>query len=158
MPLTPTTRITVGCAVDVQRRRLAEQRRDLLRERVAEIAELAARLEPPHELRRRGHADVGLDQRFLEPLPREIVAGIERGDRDLLGERAARLRERVAQAREPARALLLRLGRGIGLAQQLRPASRHRATSQAAETASASSRGRRRETICETPSPPIVTP
>ena len=28
----------------------------------------------------------------------------------------------------------------------------------AALTASASSRGRRRETICETPSPPIVTP
>jgi len=28
----------------------------------------------------------------------------------------------------------------------------------AAETASASSRGSRRDTICETPSPPIVTP
>ena len=155
VPLTPTTRITVGLVPHVERRRLAEKRRDLVRERFAEIAELAARLEPLHELRRRRHADVGLDQRLLEPLPREVVAGIERRDRDLLRERAPRLRERLAQPREPAGALRLGLGRSVGFAQQLSPASRQ---AYAAETASASSRGKRRDTICEMPSPPIVTP
>src|SRR5581483_4173918 len=46
-----------------------------------------------------------------------------------------------------------------GLAELLRPDRRVVGCGHyAAETASASSRGRRRETICEMPSPPIVTP
>ena len=159
VPLTPTTRITLGAPSTCRMRRLAEERRDLLCERCVQVAELAARLEPPHELRRRGHADVALDQRLLEPLPVRRVARVERRGRDLADERAPRLRERVAQPREHAGLLLLALGSRIGLAEKLSPAPRHaRERSYAAETASASSRGRRRETICEMPSPPIVTP
>ena len=117
-----------GPVLQVERRRLAEERRDLVRERIAELAELAARLQPLHELRRRRNPDVGLDQRLLEPLPREVVSRLECGDRDLLGERAARLRQRVAQAGEHPCAGFLALRLGTGLPQQLRPASRHRAT------------------------------
>ena len=102
---------------DVECARIAEQLCDLLRERLAEVAERAARLEPAHELGGRAHADVGLDQRLLEPLPRELVARVEGGRGDLLGERAARLRERVAEAREEPRPFRLRLGGGVGLPQ-----------------------------------------
>ena len=93
---------------DVEDRRLAEELGHLLGERRVEIRELAARLEPPHELGGGADADVAGDERLLEPLPVRVVAGIERGRRhDLAGERAARLRERVAQPREEAAALLL---------------------------------------------------
>ena len=97
----------------VQHGRLAEEQRDLLGQRRAQLADVATRFEPAHELGRRGHADVGLQQRFLQPFPGEVVAGIERGDGELLGERAPRLRQRVAQARKEARPLRLRLGRGL---------------------------------------------
>ncbi len=73
----------------VQRARVAEQLCHLVDERRAEIADLTARLEPAHELGGRRHADVCLDQRLLEPLPREVVRRIERRGSDLLGERAA---------------------------------------------------------------------
>ena len=125
VPFTPTTRITLGRCLHVQDAGVAEQRGSLLAERRAEIAELAARLEPPHELGRGGDADVGLDQRLLEPLPREIVGRVERSGCDLLGERAPRLRQRLAQTCEAPGAPLLRLGRGIGLPQELFPAPRH---------------------------------
>ena len=77
VPLTPTTRITLGVSGQVERAGLAEQLGDLLGERLAEVAELAARLEPADELGGRADADVARDQRLLEPLPVLVVAGIE---------------------------------------------------------------------------------
>src|SRR4029077_7933930 len=53
-------------AVDVQRRGLAEERRNFVRKRLTEVAELTARLEPAHELRGCRNPDVRLDQRLLE--------------------------------------------------------------------------------------------
>src|SRR5262249_45040532 len=67
------------------------------------------------------------DQRLLEPLPVGRVARVERCRRQLAGQRAARLRERVAQTREHAAAPLLGLGGGIRLPQQFGPAPRHAA-------------------------------
>ena len=107
---------------EVERRRLAEQRGDL----VGKVGDTAARLEPLHELGRRADANVAGDQRLLEPLPIEVVARIERDRGDLARERAARLRERVTQAGEEPPALLLRLGRSASLAQQFPPTPRHR--------------------------------
>ena len=113
---------------DVEDRRLAEELGHLLRERRVQIRELAARLEPAHELGGRADADVARDQRLLEPLPVGVVAGVERRRRgELAGQRPARLRERVAQPREePAAAAPLGLGRRVRLAQQLPPTPRHR--------------------------------
>ena len=96
--------------MDVERRRLAEELGDLLRERRAEVADRAAGLEPAHQLGGRAHADVAGDQRLLEPLPRALVAGVERRDDDLLRQRAAALRERVAQPAEESAPLFLRRG------------------------------------------------
>jgi hypothetical protein len=104
---------------DVQRGRLPEELRDLVRKRV----DVAACFEPADELGGRGDTDVRLQQRFFEPLPGEVVARIEGGDLDLLGQRAPRLRERVAQAREDPGPLCFRLRRGIRLAQQFAPAT-----------------------------------
>ena len=104
---------------DVERRRLTEERGDLLRERARELAQVLPRLEAPDQLRGRAHADVRVDQRLLEPLPRRVVLGIERRDDDLLGERTARLAERLAQAAEETAALLVGLGARVRLAQQL---------------------------------------
>jgi hypothetical protein len=58
---------------EVERRRLAEERGDLLREGRIQLGEILARLEPADQLGGRPYADVGVDQRFLEPLPRGIV-------------------------------------------------------------------------------------
>ena len=114
---------------DVEDRGRSEQLGHLLGERLVEIRQLAAALEPPHELGGGANADVAGDERLLEPLPVRVVAGVERGRRhELAGERAPRLRERVAQPREEATAFLLRLGRRVRLAQQLRPATRRAAT------------------------------
>ena len=70
--------------------------------------DLAACFEPAHELGRCAHADIRADQRLLEPLPRKLVAGIERRRGQLLRERAPALRERVAQPREHSGALFFR--------------------------------------------------
>ena len=120
VPLTPTTRITAGRACTW---RIPGSPRSASISSVSaapELAEVGACLEPPHELGGRRHADVGGDQRLLEPLPRLVVAGVERRRGELLGERAARLPERVAQ---PARSRPLRsalgLGRRVLLAEQL---------------------------------------
>jgi hypothetical protein len=112
--------------VHVERRRVAEHPRDLVRQRLAEVADLLPRLEAPDELRRRGHADVGGEERLLEPLPRALVRGIERRNGDLLGERAARARERVAQPADEALPGRLGLVRALGVAEQLGPGPRHR--------------------------------
>ena len=89
VPLTPTTRMTAGSWCDVERRRLVEQRRDLLGERGLQLGQVLPRLEPANQLRSRTDADVGVDQRLLEALPRGVVLRVERGDLQLLGERAA---------------------------------------------------------------------
>src|SRR5439155_1727419 len=83
--------------------RVAEQRRHLFDERPVQVAELAARLETADQFRGRGDADVGRDQRLLEPLPRLLVARIERGGRELLRQRAPALAERFAQAPQEER-------------------------------------------------------
>ena len=111
--------------VDVERRRLAEERGDLLRQRSVQLGELLARLEPADQLCRRAHADVGVDQRFLEPLPRRIVPRVERSRLQLLGERPPRLAERVAQPAEEPAPVVRGLDRAVGVLQQLGPASRH---------------------------------
>ena len=93
VPLTPTTRITLGRAPSSSAPRLAEQARDLLLQRRAEIGRVAPCLETPDELGRRRHAHVGCDQRLLEPLPRSRVTRIEGRHGDLLRERTPALAE-----------------------------------------------------------------
>ena len=119
VPLTPTTRITAGSCATSSVARLAEERGDLLGERARELGQVLPRLEAPDQLGGRAHADVGVDQRLLEPLPRRVVLGIEGRDDDLLGERTPRLAERFAQAAEETAALLVGLGARVRLAQQL---------------------------------------
>ena len=74
-----------------ERARLAEHGRSLLDECLGQISDLAAGLEPRDELGGGRHADVGGDQRLLEPLPGLVVGGIEGGGGELVGERAAAL-------------------------------------------------------------------
>src|SRR5262249_20169612 len=99
--------------------------RDLLRERLVEVAELLTLLEPSHELGGRADADVALDQRLLEPLPGGVVLRVECRDDDLLGERAPGARQRVPQPPDEAALRLLRLVRPLGIAEELSPAPRH---------------------------------
>jgi hypothetical protein len=68
VPLTPTTRITLGLPRG-RASRLAEHLRDLLRERAVQVGQLVPRFESAHELGGGTHADIALDQRLLEPLP-----------------------------------------------------------------------------------------
>ena len=94
--------------MDGERRRLAEELLDLLRERLAErpISPRASSRRTSSAVAR--NADVAADQRLLEPLPRFIVGRIERAGDDLLRQRTTALGERVAQPREEARALVAR--------------------------------------------------
>ena len=80
-------------AGEVEAGRLAEELRDLVAERLVEVGQLAARLEPADELGRRRDADVARDQRLLEPLPVGGVARIERRRGELGGERLPRARQ-----------------------------------------------------------------
>ena len=111
------------------------------------VGAFAACLEPLHELGCRRNADVGRDQRFLEALPCLVVGGVEGRRGELVGERAAALAERVAQPTEETGLSLLLLGRLL-VTEQPGPGRQ----------AATASRGRRLDTICETPSVPIVTP
>src|SRR5581483_3030406 len=115
-----------GAVVDVERRRRAEDRRDLLGEGGVQVAELLPGLEAPHELGGRRHADVRGEERLLEPLPGGRVARVERRDRELLGERAARARERVAQPPHEALPGDLGLVGPLGVAEELGPRACHR--------------------------------
>ena len=108
-----------GTGGQVQRPGLAEHLRDLLRECAVQVGQLVACFQPSHELGRRADTDVALDQRLLEPLPVLVVAGIEGRGRQLAGEGAATLAERVAQAAEEAVALLRRFLRPSGVSQEL---------------------------------------
>ena len=113
-----------GLVREVERRRLAEQCLDLLGERMLQAVEVAARLEPAHELDRRGHANVGGEQGLLEALPRLVVGRIELGRGEPPAAPAGSSRA-TAEAREQAGALL-RVDLGLRLvAQQLRPRPRH---------------------------------
>jgi hypothetical protein len=81
VPLTPTTRITAG-ARGRRASGLAEQRRQLLDERVRDRA-VAALSSRRTTSARRGNADVGGDERLLEPLPGRLVGRIEDGGLEL---------------------------------------------------------------------------
>ena len=110
--------------VEVERRRGAEQLLDLLGERVAEVGQLAARLQSPHDLRRGANAHITVDQGFLEPLPRFLVAGVERARGDLCSQGTTALRERFAKPAEETGPLGL-VHRGRLVTEELCPGSRH---------------------------------
>ena len=131
---------------------LAEERFDLLDERLLEVSGDAARLQPAHELRSRRNTDVAADERLLEPLPGLVVRGVERRRRELGSQCAATLRQRLAHASEEACALGLVL-RGDLVAEELGPGATHAVAASACWCC-----GSRRETTCDTPSGPIVTP
>src|SRR5919201_4140941 len=82
-----------AAAVEAEPPRFTEHRRDLVDERLAQIADFSPGLEPPNELGRRRDADVGRDQRLLEAFPGRVVGRIERGGRKLFRERPAALAE-----------------------------------------------------------------
>ena len=121
VPLTPTTRMTLGSPARSIRGGSPKSSATSSASASFRFADVAARLEPSHELRRRGHADVAGDQRLLEPLPRRRVARVERRGGKLLRERAPAAPERVPQAREQPRALLAALLVGPAVAEQLSP-------------------------------------
>ena len=125
VPLTPTTRITVGFPSSASVPRLAEHRRDLLLERLAEVGQVAAGLEPAHELGGGAHTDVAVDQRLFEPLPVLRIARIEGRRRQLARQRAPALAQGVAQATEEADPLLLGLLRPLGVTEELCPRPAH---------------------------------
>ena len=78
-----------------------------------QIAGLGLALQALDHLRGRARADVGVDQRLLEVLPRLGVELVEQRRGDLGGDRLAGLGHVVAQAAEEAAALLLASGLGI---------------------------------------------
>ena len=125
---------------------------DLRDERVAEPARDAARLEPAHQLGGRGHADVAADERLLESLPRLVVRRVETRGRELGRQRLPTLGERVPHAGEEARSLGL-VGRRDLVAEELGPGVAHAVAARACWCS-----GSRRDTTCDTPSGPIVTP
>jgi hypothetical protein len=106
-------------------RRLAEEVRHLDGERLVEVGEIAACLEPSHELSRGGDADVAGDQRLLEPLPGRRLTRVERRCCQLLRERPAAAPERIAQARQEPGALVCRLLVRTSVSEQFSPAACH---------------------------------
>ena len=111
-------------AVQAEGRWVAEDGRDLLDEAVLDPDGLAPSLQAPDELGGRRNADVASDERLLEALPGLLATRVEPGGGELLGERAAALRQRVAHPREHAGALRLVGGRGL-VAQKLGPGAAH---------------------------------
>ena len=114
--------------LDVHGPRIAEQGGRLLDERLGQIAGHTPRLQPPDELGGGRNSHVGGDQRLLEPLPGLLVARVEGGFGDLVGERPPALAQRVAQAPEEAFPLLLGLLRALVVTEELGPATCHRGT------------------------------
>ena len=118
VPLTPTTRITVGSG----RRSIlsspvrassasSSARRLVSASPPTSVALLGLALELLDDLGGRARADVGVDQRLLEALPGLLVeVALEQRRLDLGGERLARLAHVLAQAAEEAAAALLALG------------------------------------------------
>ena len=116
---------------------LGEQLRQAAGERLAadEVAFLRLALERLDNLGGGARADVGVDQRLLEPLPGRLVeVALEQRRLDLGGERLARLAHRVAQAAEETASAIRRAGVGRvfdGVAavgeEELVPVPRHEA-------------------------------
>ncbi len=94
--------------VHVERRRFAEQIRDLFRQGGGEVGDVLPPFEPLHERGRRGYAHVGTNQSLFETLPRGLVARIECCGGELGGQRLAAFRERIAETRKETRTLRLR--------------------------------------------------
>ena len=122
VPLTPTTRITAGLVAEVDRvvaraGQLGQQLGEPRGERLAadQVALLGLLLELGDDLRGRAGADVGVDQRLLEPLPGLLVeVALEQRGLDLGAQRLARLAHVLAHAAEEAAPALLALGLGLG--------------------------------------------
>ncbi len=138
--------------VERECRRLAEERFDLLDQRLRERPGNAAALEPAYELGGCRDTDVAADQRLLEPLPRLLVRRVEGGGGELRRQCAPALRERLAHPTEEAGALGLVGGRDL-VAEELGPGTTHAVAARGCWCC-----GRRRDTTCDTPSGPIVTP
>ena len=110
VPLTPTTRITVGSGrmsivSSPVRASSASSSAEPAGQRLAadERAVLGLALEPLDHLGGRAGADVGVDQRLLEPLPGLLVeVALEQRRLHLGRERLAGLAHRAAQAAEEA--------------------------------------------------------
>ena len=113
--------------VEGEDRRAPEQRFGFLCESILELTQLPARLQPAHELGGGGDAHVATDQRLLQTLPGLVVARVERRGRELRGQRAAALGERLAHACKDARPLRL-VRRGRLVAEQLGPGTAHRSS------------------------------
>ena len=90
---------------------LGQTRRERLSPGYPALGGLA--LELSDDLRGRRRADVGVDQRLLEPLPRLVAQILEQRRLDLAGERLAGLAQVLAQPAEHPAAPLLSLGRGF---------------------------------------------
>ena len=103
--------------VDRELARLSEQACDLLGQRLGEILHVAALAQPTDQLVRRGHPDVGCDQRLLERLPRLVVTRVETAERQ--ADRRACAAERAAELPEEPPALGLGLGDLALVAEQL---------------------------------------
>ena len=144
------------CAVELEPR-FAGRRHELDDHLLERCQQLRLRpglagFEAPHDLDRRRDSTVGREQCLLDALPGLVVARIEDGGSDLAGQRLAAGREGIAESGEPAPRALVQLGFAILAAQELGPRAAHALSACAASGAS------RLETICETPSAPIVTP
>ena len=173
VPLTPTTRTTVGplaarASVGGSPNRVL----DLLRERLAEVTD-----SPRASSRRTSSAVAGTptSARISATSSRSHASSLRRVERpaELCREGAATLPERVPQAGEEAgRSSVLRVPSSASpsssahvstwsrtlAARPSRYEARNARRAVQAVAAVRSSRGSRRETIWEMPSPPIVTP
>jgi hypothetical protein len=113
-------------------------------------------LELPDDLGRRAGADVGVDQRLLQPFPRLVAQVLEQRGLDLGGQRLPSLAQVLAQPAEHAAPALLGLRcrfrgpgrRGAVDDKQIAPIASH----------GYAAAGNRREITLEIPSAPIDTP
>ena len=132
---------------------------------------VASLLELRDDLGGRLGADVGVDQRLLEPLPRLVAEILEQRRLDLGGERLAGLAEVLAQPAEHAPPPLLGLRRLLGSGRPARlavddeqvsairgPRGARLAVPRPASAACLFAGGSRREITFEMPSAPIDTP
>ena len=143
VPFTPTTRITAGVAPSASVLSPCGAARSATTSSSAGDEVVLRRgpalLQAPDDLDRGRHADVGGDQRLLDPLPGLVVGRIEEHGGELARSASAAGRERVAQAAGTSRARVLRLRRrrprrrgtrpSCGVTPRLRPLARVRGAS-----------------------------
>src|SRR5439155_25874212 len=134
--------------VEIERARIGQEVDELVNERLCRIVRPLLP-EAFDELGRRGHSDVGCDQGLFELLPGLLSAAAQ--PRHRRRDRPPAAPQRSPELGQESAALALVLRSRLDLAEQLPPGATH-------ATADASSRGSRRDTTCETPSAPIVTP